>query len=207
MKPTLSPKSEFDLGEADVSRPPSQRYAELCLNGGIIFDDNQHRIVSELDELWHALPAYQDQMQEHGEKLQQWLQDWDDAKDAAIEERLQAAVKRKAEASPLQGLINRRLAKPIAEVSETSKFFWARLPDSIAEPLSRWAKTRVAEETDVLIVYEDEIDARVGRPCPEPPKCPQGMYMYGSVGTGKSLCMDLFFSSSEHRIQVSGLQV
>jgi predicted ATPase len=171
------------------------------LNKSIVFDENQHRVVSDLDKLWNALPAYQDEMQDYGKELKKWLRDWEEVKDAVIEERLQDAVKRKDEASPLQGLINRQLAKPIAELSENNQLFWARLPDSVAQPLSRWAETRIAEETDVLIVYEDEIDARVGRACPEPPKCPQGMYMYGSVGTGKSLCMDLFFSSSENRIE------
>ena len=74
------------------------------------------------------------------------------------------------------------------------------VPAAAGVRLSRWADVKLAEKDGVLIVHEDDIDAAVGRPCPEPPEFPRGMYLHGGVGTGKSLCMDLLFASSEDRI-------
>ena len=36
----------------------------------------------------------------------------------------------------------------------------------------------------------------LGRPRPEPVEAPQGLYMYGGVGRGKSMLMDLFFDTA-----------
>ena len=39
---------------------------------------------------------------------------------------------------------------------------------------------------------DDESDSPLD---PRPPRTPKGLYVYGSVGTGKSMCCDLFFNS------------
>lgn len=39
-------------------------------------------------------------------------------------------------------------------------------------------------------------------PPPAPPAAPQGLYVYGSVGSGKSLLMDMFYDTARQQLQL-----
>ena len=39
-------------------------------------------------------------------------------------------------------------------------------------------------------------------PAPAPPAAPQGLYVYGSVGSGKSLLMDMFYDIAAEHVQL-----
>jgi len=198
--PLLSPTAASSTSDSQSPNlRPSERYAELVRKGSIRYDEHQHSIVvNQFDVLWAELPAYQAAMVTHSHDVKQWLLDWDAARDAVIKEKIESVAESKA------SFVQSKLASPLAHAIQglSSEVNVDKLPKALgASSWVNWASTRTAEEDDVLVVYEEDIDARVGRLCPEPPTKPAGLYLYGSVGTGKSLCMDLFFASTQDRAE------
>ena len=153
--------------------------------------------------MWHVLRCAGPRRPCHQAR---WLADWEAARDTLIRQRVDATRRR--------GTVSRRwsdlVAVPIAtmvrqftgpSLHTTPSALGVLVPANASAALSRWADVELAAADGVLVVHEDDVDVAVGRACPEPPEFPRGMYLHGSVGTGKSLCMDLLFASSEARIR------
>lgn len=159
---------------ADAGTSPSDRYALLCAQGSIQHDPHQERVVGELDTLYAQLPTYQEGMVAHSAGVQAWLHDWNAARDCMVRERLKVQNFRISTA-PMR-LLQEHVVLPFATACEDG-FVPAVLPTVLSAPLAKWAKVRLAEAKGLLIIHEDDIDAEVGRSCPAPPPCPQGMYL------------------------------
>ena len=96
--------------------------------------------------------------------MQEWLSDWDDARDALIAAKVRAANARRA------SFIQTNLVLRLAYAVEGAALSIDRLPQAAfltrtlsASTVVQWAKDRTQEANGVLMVSEDDIDRRVGR--------------------------------------------
>jgi len=195
--PLLSPNAI--TGKSTSSRP-SEQYEALVGTGAIKADPHQRAVLESFDQLHTSLPQYQHQMVAHASKVKQWLLDWETARDELIRIKLAAIEQRRT--SVAQTKLATPFAYAVKSASESANERLDQLPQAVVKGLAlpeliQWASTRTDEQEGRLVVYEEEIDAMVGRPFPETPQRPAGVYLHGSVGTGKSLCMDIFFASTQ----------
>lgn len=60
-------------------------------------------------------------------------------------------------------------------------------PENVEPGVGRWVS---------YLNRERKLDSLVGR-CPTAPPAPKGLYLYGNVGSGKTMLMDMFYGATE----------
>ncbi|XP_049411380.1 uncharacterized protein LOC125874520 [Solanum stenotomum] len=148
-------------------------YRSLVEQGKLQHDPYQEKVATELENLLGRLEQYEKDMGEYHAKLAQWEDN--------RESRRRKLLMEEAEAKQ-QGAF-----KPINKSRNIFQRWMSRKPEDVEEGVGKWVS---------YLNREKKLDSQVGRRPPAPP-APKGLYLYGNVGSGKTMLMDMFYKASE----------
>ncbi|XP_069155451.1 uncharacterized protein [Solanum lycopersicum] len=164
---------------SNISPSPSKNhgllahYRSLVEQGKLQHDPYQEKVATELENLLGRLEQYEKDMEEYHEKLAQWEDN--------RESRRRKLLMEEAEAKQ-QGAF-----KPINKSRNIFQRWMSRKPEDVEEGVGKWVS---------YLNREKKLDSQVGRR-PAAPPAPKGLYLYGNVGSGKTMIMDMFYKASE----------
>ncbi|XP_051129387.1 uncharacterized protein LOC127250251 [Andrographis paniculata] len=167
---------QYDRPHSSLSRSPGllDHYKNLINLGKLKHDPFQEEVASELDSLLGRLDQYEKDMKDYHEKLSKW----EESRENERRRLLMEEAKTKQEGG---GLI---------AVKKRQSFFqkWIlRNPDNIEPGVGKWVS---------YLNREKKLDSSVGLR-PKAPPAPKGLYIYGNVGSGKTMLMDMFYTATE----------
>lgn len=169
--------------------PPSllENYKNLVEQGKVQHDPYQERVAFELEKLLSRLQQYEKDMEDYYVKLAEW--------EEKREERLKLLVKEAKEKQETGGggiwtTVNKQRNRILEKFA-----IFGKKGAEIEPGVGRWVS---------YLNRERKLDSLVGRR-PIVPPAPKGLYIYGNVGSGKTMLMDMFYSATEgmakHRIR------
>ncbi|MFQ6619174.1 hypothetical protein Gotur_000555 [Gossypium turneri] len=164
----------------DLSSPkspgPLLQYRKLVEQGRLQHDPYQERVALALENLLGRLEQYEKEMEDYHIKLAEWEKN------------------RETE--------RRKLLMEEAELNQRGDL-WTSVNKRKSELLERWSFRRKSEDIEPgvgkwvsYLNRERKLDSLVGRR-PTAPPAPKGLYIYGNVGSGKTMLMDMFYSATE----------
>ncbi|KAK5817438.1 Lactation elevated protein 1 [Gossypium arboreum] len=164
----------------DLSSPkspgPLLQYRKLVEQGRLQHDPYQERVALALENLLGRLEQYEKEMEDYHIKLAEWEKN------------------RETE--------RRKLLMEEAELNHRGDL-WTSVNKRKSELLERWSFRRKSEDIEPgvgkwvsYLNREKKLDSLIGRR-PTAPPAPKGLYIYGNVGSGKTMLMDMFYSATE----------
>ncbi|KAL5559328.1 hypothetical protein UlMin_035539 [Ulmus minor] len=160
-----------------TKRPgPLEQYRNLVEQGKLRNDPNQERVALALDQLLGRLDQYEKEMEEYHEKLAKWEKDREDERRRLLMEEAQIKQKEGIWAS-----VNKHRS------GFFERWFSKRKPENVEPGVGKWVS---------YLNRERKLDSHVGRR-PTAPPAPKGLYIWGNVGSGKTMLMDMFYSATE----------
>ncbi|KAL5850310.1 hypothetical protein ACOSQ4_008323 [Xanthoceras sorbifolium] len=162
------------------TKPPGLlvQYRKLIEQGKLRHDPCQERVALALGNLLGRLDQYEKDMEEYHEKLANWEKNREDER--------------------------RKLLMEEAEQQEQEQQgdVWTSVNKYRRNLVERWMvrrKLEVEPGVGKWVSYlnrEKKLDSLVGRR-PTAPPAPKGLYIYGNVGSGKTMLMDMFYGATE----------
>ncbi|KAJ6330026.1 hypothetical protein OIU76_008788 [Salix suchowensis] len=166
--------------------PPSllEKYKNLVEQGKLQNDPYQERVAFELEKLLSRLQQYERDMEDYHVKLAEW-------EEKREEERLKLLVKEAKEKQETGGGgIWMSMNKQRDRILEKFAIFGKKGAE-IQPGVGRWVS---------YLNRERKLNSLVGRR-PVVPPAPKGLYIYGNVGSGKTMLMDMFYSATEGMVK------
>lgn len=166
--------------------PPSllEKYKNLVEQGKLQNDPYQERVAFELEKLLSRLQQYEKDMEDYHVKLAEW-------EEKREEERLKLLVKEAKEKQETGGGgIWMSMNKQRDRILEKFAIF-GKKGAGIEPGVGRWVS---------YLNRERKLNSLVGRR-PVVPPAPKGLYIYGNVGSGKTMLMDMFYSATEGMVK------
>lgn len=168
---------------SDASSPSSPerpgvlaQYRKMIEQGRLQNDPYQEMVALELEKLLGRLEQYEKDMEEYHETLANWEKNRESGRRKLLTE--EAELKQK-EGTWMPA------DKHQSKLAERLKFW--RKSDNIEPGVGKWVS---------YLNRERKLDSLVGRR-PTAPLAPRGIYIYGNVGSGKTMLMDMFYSATE----------
>lgn len=161
---------------AEQSTGPLLLYKSMVRQGALQYDPQQERVATDLQDLFGQLHQYDKNMEKYYATLGEW--------DRRRKQLRQELLMEEAESKQQGGL-------------------WKIIDNQggslITKLLPRKKNERAEPGTGRMVSYlkrEKKLDSLVGpRPVAPPPL--KGLYLYGNVGCGKTMLMDMFYSATE----------
>ncbi|KAG9459656.1 hypothetical protein H6P81_004164 [Aristolochia fimbriata] len=154
---------------------PLTLYNRLVEQGQLKHDIYQEKVASELEDLLGRLERYEKDMEEYHKNLAEWEKNRENER--------------------------RRLLLEEAELKQQGKEKVVK--KSRLEFVNKWiirrGNVKVEQGAGKMVSYinrEKKLDSLVGKR-PSAPKAPKGLYLYGNVGSGKTMLMDMFYSATQ----------
>ncbi|KAM3346483.1 hypothetical protein ACQJBY_020828 [Aegilops geniculata] len=165
------------LHDAADHRPkpggPLTLYRDLVSQGKLRHDVYQENVASELDSLLGRLERYEMEMEDYHTKLSMW--------DSTREKERRRLLLEEAEDKQHDGVW----------IDEKRGF--------LDKLISRKRRANIEPGVGRWVSYlnrERKLDNLVGQK-PVAPVAPKGLYLYGNVGSGKTMLMDMFYGATE----------
>ncbi|KAL2548646.1 AFG1-like ATPase family protein [Forsythia ovata] len=165
-----------DLPHSSLSRRPGPLayYKGLVNQGKLQHDPYQEKVAFELENLLGRLKRYEKDMEEYHANLAKWEENRENERWRLLME--EAEAKQRGAFTP---------------VNKSRTFFrrWMtrKQPENVEPGVGKWVS---------YLNRERKLDALVGQR-PTAPPAPKGLYLYGNVGSGKTMLMDMFYSATE----------
>ncbi|KAJ9702559.1 hypothetical protein PVL29_004340 [Vitis rotundifolia] len=183
----LQPKPKFQINVfrsycdhpllSSPKRPgPLTRYRDLVEQGKLQHDPDQERVALELDNLLGRLEQYEKEMEEYHVTLAKWENERENERRRLLME--EAELQQQGDMGTTVSKYRNRLVE---------KWMFRKKPDNVEPGVGKWVS---------YLNREKKLDTVIGRR-PTPPPAPKGLYLYGSVGSGKTMLMDMFYSATE----------
>ncbi|XVE97443.1 hypothetical protein REPUB_Repub03eG0020000 [Reevesia pubescens] len=164
----------------DLSSPkppgPLLHYRNLVEQGRLKHDPNQERVALALENLLGRLEQYEKDMEEYHIKLAEWEKHRENEHRRLLME--EAELKQRGD---LWTSVNKRKSILL------ERWVFRRKSDDIEPGVGKWVS---------YLNREKKLDSLVGRR-PTAPPAPKGLYIYGNVGSGKTMLMDMFYSAND----------
>ncbi|KAL9443009.1 hypothetical protein AB3S75_016382 [Citrus x aurantiifolia] len=176
--------NKFCVNAARFYSPPSStkppgplmQYRKLIEQGKLQHDPNQEKVALALENVLGRLEQYEKDMEEYHVNLANWEKNREN-------ERCSLLI-REAE-SKQQGDVWTSVNKHRNTLIE--RWMFRKNPENVEPGVGRWVS---------YLNRERKLDSLVGR-CPTAPPAPKGLYLYGNVGSGKTMLMDMFYGATE----------
>lgn len=183
----LQPKPKFQINVfrfycdhphlSSPKRPgPLTRYRNLVEQRKLQHDPDQERVALELDNLLGRLEQYEKEMEEYHVTLAKWENQRENERRRLLME--EAELKQQGDIGTTVSKYRNRLVE---------RWMFRKKPDNVEPGVGKWVS---------YLNREKKLDTVIGRR-PTPPPAPKGLYLYGSVGSGKTMLMDMFYSATE----------
>ncbi|KAL6212088.1 hypothetical protein ACLB2K_017309 [Fragaria x ananassa] len=152
---------------------PLMQYRSLVEQGKLQHDPNQEAVASQLENLLGRLEKYERDMEEYHTSLANWEKKRENERRRILME--EAEGKHKDDSGNNKGnkVFGRWMSK--------------KRPENVEPGVGKWVS---------YLNRERKLDSVVGRR-PTAPAAPKGLYIYGNVGSGKTMLMDMFYSATE----------
>ncbi|KAH9609848.1 hypothetical protein KSS87_022115, partial [Heliosperma pusillum] len=174
----LNPYTKRNMPEAvyPSRQGPYVQYKNLVEQGKLQHDTYQERVASELENLLARLEQYEKDMQDYHEKLANW--------EKKREDEHRSILMNEAEHIQQNDTWSSIKKKPKKLVDS-----WVsrKMTQGVEHGVGKWVS---------YLNRERKLDSLVG-PRPIAPVAPKGLYLYGNVGSGKTMLMDMFYSATE----------
>ncbi|XP_057824621.2 uncharacterized protein C115.02c isoform X3 [Cryptomeria japonica] len=155
---------------------PLEIYKSKVREGTLKYDPQQEMVAAGLQDLLGQLHQYEKDMENYCARLREWK--------TRREQLRRELLIEEAERQQKGGLW-----KIVANMSDSQ----------IVNFFSRKKKERAEPGTGRMVSYlkrEKRLDSLVGS-CPVVPPAPKGLYLYGNVGCGKTMLMDMFYNATK----------
>ncbi|KAI7995003.1 AFG1-like ATPase [Camellia lanceoleosa] len=163
------------------TRPgPLTQYRALVEQGKLQNDPYQEKVALELENLLGRLEQYEKDMEEYHVNLARWEKERENERRRLLME--------EAEAKQQDGIwtsVNKHRNRLV------ERWVVRRKPDNVEPGVGKWVS---------YLNRERKLNSLVGRR-PTAPPAPKGLYLYGNVGTGKTMLMDMFYSATEGTVK------
>ncbi|KAE8056387.1 hypothetical protein FH972_013165 [Carpinus fangiana] len=165
---------------ASLSSPkrpgPLAQYRNLIEQGKLQRDPFQERVALELEKLLGRLEQYERDMEEYHVNLANWEKNRENEGRRLLME--EAKLKQKGD---IWMSVDKHRSKFV------DKWMFRKKSDNVEPGVGKWVS---------YLNRERKLDSLVGRR-PTAPPAPRGLYIYGNVGSGKTMLMDMFYSATE----------
>ncbi|XP_050216211.1 uncharacterized protein LOC126667283 [Mercurialis annua] len=158
---------------------PLTRYKNLVDEGQLKHDPYQEKVAFELEKLLGRLQQYEKDMEEYHVKLANWEKNREDERMKLLME--EAEQKQKGGGDTMWTSFKNQRNKLI------ERWMFRKKPLNMEAGVGRWVS---------YLNRERKLDSAVGRR-PIAPPAPKGLYIYGNVGSGKTMLMDMFYAATE----------
>ncbi|KAF5201916.1 Afg1-like atpase [Thalictrum thalictroides] len=155
---------------------PLTTYKKLVLQGKLQHDPHQEDVASKLEDLLGRLEQYEKDMEEYHVSLASWEKNRENER--------RRILMGEAE-SRQQGDVWTATNKTRSTFVE--KYILRKRDDTVEPGVGKWVS---------YLNREKKLNSAVG-PRPVAPPAPKGLYLYGNVGSGKTMLMDMFYSATE----------
>ncbi|XP_057959657.1 uncharacterized protein LOC131152068 isoform X2 [Malania oleifera] len=164
------------LSSSSKRAGPLVQYKNLVEQGRLQHDPYQEKVALELENLLGRLDLYEKDMEEYHENLAKWEKSREDERRRLLMEEAQHKQQ-----GGMWTTVNKNRNRLIEKLVSWKK------PNSVEPGVGKWVS---------YLNREKKLDVLVGRR-PVAPPAPKGLYLYGSVGSGKTMLMDMFYSATE----------
>ncbi|KAK7260873.1 hypothetical protein RIF29_27172 [Crotalaria pallida] len=174
LNPVFAPLRSYCDRHHNYPPGPLVQYRSLVKDGKLQHDPFQESVALELENLLGRLEQYEQDMKEYHVNLSNWEKSREDQR--------------------------RKLLMEEVERQHKEEDWWKRLNNKLSD---RWASRKKPKNMEAgvgkwvsYLKREKKLDSLVGRR-PTAPSSPKGLYIYGNVGSGKTMLMDMFYSATE----------
>ncbi|GAB2275515.1 hypothetical protein Dimus_010272 [Dionaea muscipula] len=172
-----NPNLGFNVIRPYSNRPgPLIHYKNLVEQGKLQHDPYQEKVAIELEDLLGRLEQYEQDMEEYHEKLSSW-------ENKRLEEhrRLLMEEAEQKQHGDLWAAVKKKKNKLV------ENWMYRGKPKDVEPGVGKWVS---------YLNREKKLDSLVGQR-PVAPPAPKGLYLYGNVGSGKTMLLDMFYSATE----------
>ncbi|VFQ84756.1 unnamed protein product [Cuscuta campestris] len=147
-------------------------YKSLVDQGKLQHDPSQEKVAFELENLLGRLKQYEKDMEEYHFKLAKWEEERENERRRLLMEEA------KQQDMPIPTNNHQGVLK---------KWIYRKKPANVETGVGKWVS---------YLNREKKLDSVVGR-CPSAPPAPKGLYLFGNVGSGKTMLMDMFYGATK----------